>query len=818
MIKNKKIILFVFVIIGVLMFPFITHAETHVYNPNHREKVDWVWNKEGSPYILEENISIMASSSIRIEEGVDIMSASTSLYNIFINGDFTVEGSKEYPVKFMGLKDIFFYEDNSLIKNVELHDSYFYFHRSTSTIDRMTVTGNIKDFGLVSSESHVDVKNSRITENKYGVMLHKNRSENMVNHLKIENSGIYDNEEEDIINQDSVSIDARNNWWGSVEGLGLNEKRGLVDYDPWLTADPDVIPSCCSNVLFIPGLQASRLYKDDNMLWEPNRNEDVRKMSMNEMGISIDPDIYTKDIVDSAFGLKNIYKNFIDSMDSLVGDGKIKNWMPLAYDWRKSAYDVVDEEVLDKVYGLASTSPTRKITIISHSNGGLVAKALMKKLEDEGRSDIVENIIFVAVPELGTTQAILSMLHGYGQSIAGGLILSENTARTFSQNLPGAYGLLPSKGFFENNSLSVIKNPEENIFSYDKLSKFLTENVFSKASSTDNSIPLLLNSYILSRADSFHSVVDRWKPASTTKTLSIFGWGIPTTESVEYEKRKDGVAVSAVNNTDGDGTVLTKSSSENSDSTLFFNLKKLRDGIRGVINHANILESTDLLSKVKDTITKVEPVEPDYEKYFSSELPKDEDKYVIVKIYSPVNIHAYDKDGNHTGPIDNPVVGIDMEKYESNMPGSYYQDFGKIKMLEMVYDENNKIVLEGTGTGVFSADLEVKQFNKTIATTTFSEMPVTPLMTADFIIATSTDKLEMSYMNIDVDGDDIIDVVMSPNHTDKIIKKSTKKLRKIIRKMEKKKIKKEKMDKLQKAVILKQFEDILHNIEINPHI
>ena len=82
MIKNKKIILFVFVIIGVLMFPFITHAETHVYNPNHREKVDWVWNKEGSPYILEENISIMASSSIRIEEGVDIMSASTSLYNI----------------------------------------------------------------------------------------------------------------------------------------------------------------------------------------------------------------------------------------------------------------------------------------------------------------------------------------------------------------------------------------------------------------------------------------------------------------------------------------------------------------------------------------------------------------------------------------------------------------------------------------------------------------------------------------------------------------------------------------------------------------
>ena len=101
----------------------------------------------------------MASSSIRIEEGVDIMSASTSLYNIFINGDFTVEGSKEYPVKFMGLKDIFFYEDNSLIKNVELHDSYFYFHRSTSTIDRMTVTGNIKDFSVENLQKISDIPN-----------------------------------------------------------------------------------------------------------------------------------------------------------------------------------------------------------------------------------------------------------------------------------------------------------------------------------------------------------------------------------------------------------------------------------------------------------------------------------------------------------------------------------------------------------------------------------------------------------------------------------------------------------------------------------
>ena len=356
MIKNKKIILFVFVIVGVLMFPFITHAETHVYNPNRRVKTDWVWNKEGSPYILEENISIMASSSLRIEEGVDIMSASTSLHDIFINGDFTVQGSKEHPVKFIGLKSIFFYENNSLIENVELHDSYFYFYRSTSTIDRMIVTENVEDFGLISEESHVDVRNSRITGNEYGVRLQKNRSTNRINHLKIENSAIYGNAEKDILNGDSVPIDARNNWWGNKDGLGPDRKWGLIDYDPWLTADPEAIPSCCSNVLFIPGLQASRLYKDDNMLWEPNRNEDVRKMSMNEMGISIDPDIYTRDIKDSALGLKNIYKNFIDSMDSLVEDGKIKSWMPLPYDWRKGAYDVVDQEVLGKIYDLASTS------------------------------------------------------------------------------------------------------------------------------------------------------------------------------------------------------------------------------------------------------------------------------------------------------------------------------------------------------------------------------------------------------------------------------------------------------------------------------
>ena len=61
-----------------------------------------------------------------------------------------------------------------------------------------------------------------------------------------------------------------------------------------------------SSVLFIPGLQASRLYEGtvlncslncEDQLWEPNANSDVEDLYLDESGNSIRSNIYTRDII-----------------------------------------------------------------------------------------------------------------------------------------------------------------------------------------------------------------------------------------------------------------------------------------------------------------------------------------------------------------------------------------------------------------------------------------------------------------------------------------------------------------------------------------
>jgi pimeloyl-ACP methyl ester carboxylesterase len=54
------------------------------------------------------------------------------------------------------------------------------------------------------------------------------------------------------------------------------------------------------------------------------------------------------------------------------------------------------------------------VTIVAHSNGGLVAKALMAKLqaENDPLSAKIKNLVLVGVPQVGTPEAVVGVLHG----------------------------------------------------------------------------------------------------------------------------------------------------------------------------------------------------------------------------------------------------------------------------------------------------------------------------------------------------------------------------------------------------------------------
>lgn len=808
MIKIISSNLLIILLLVVLYKPNIVRAEIHVNSNDIKQ--DWYWDKANSPYILDEPIYIPKDYVLNIGEGVEIESAPNedSPNSITLDGDLNIYGSDDNPVVFNNLYSIYLSNNKFNINNAIFEGTGLDLNKSNGSLKHSTI--NKAFYAITARGSRLDISSSTISNSSYGIVSNISRSifqantnlnsiggegnamlgiynpvvDDLQNIIKINNSNIVSNLYYGILNQTVNTIDAKNNWWGRKEGPNPSETFGLVDVEPWSDSDTRSIKKitlCCSSILFVPGFEASRLYIDEsnflgtstNTLWEPNRNDDVRKLYMDSNGKSINTGIYTKDVIGVALGIKSIYKTFISSMDDLVSNKTISQWLPLAYDWRNGVYDVVDDSMVNTIARLAKDSKTGKITIIAHSNGGLVAKQLMKKLEEKSEGILVDRIINVAVPELGTPEAILSMLHGHNQSMGMGLIMSENNARSFSTNLPGAYGLLPTRKFFERNPITVISGLfDKNILvsTFNDMKNFVLNNRFSLSSSTDTQIPILLNPSLLSKNDVFHSSIDDWRPASNTEVVSIFGWGNTTSEGIVYskdphcnEKLENCTRTYSAKLTEsGDGTVLTDSNSGNANSTLYFNLNMLNKENLSGINHANIFESRQLQSKIIDTIkgNASTTTKPSYEKYFSSNLPIDTNKYVDIKIFSPVDIDVYDKQGRHTGLIYNSKIGRNIIDEEHNIPGGYYADFSGNKYVRLPYGEEYQIVLSGNDAGTFIVQTDIVQYDKVIASTTFSELPVTPLTNIDLILGTTTESFASStVMHIDIDGDGETDMV-----------------------------------------------------------
>jgi pimeloyl-ACP methyl ester carboxylesterase len=276
-------------------------------------------------------------------------------------------------------------------------------------------------------------------------------------------------------------------------GTPTFELLGVSTSSPLATTSVPCVTECYSNVLFLPGIKGSRLYRPDytggtDQLWEPTSDADIIDLHLSAFdGSSVRDDVYVKqhDILDAAFGIAPAYYGaFINDMDAIKSHQIINDWEAVPYDWRLSVNKIVNNgaEINGRIYydgalsattspyiiqeirRLAANSKTGKVTIIAHSNGGLVTKALIKKLQDEHDPILekIDKIIFVAVPQLGTPHSLGVLLHGYNEGLpsfipewapdALHVLLTEHAARTFAENAPVAYNLLPSLKYFQDVS------------------------------------------------------------------------------------------------------------------------------------------------------------------------------------------------------------------------------------------------------------------------------------------------------------------------------------------------------------------------------
>jgi pimeloyl-ACP methyl ester carboxylesterase len=549
-----------------------------------------------------------------------------------------------------------------------------------------------------------------------------------------------------------------------------------------------------SSVLFLPGIQASRLYKEGlfggtDRVWPPNElfGNDVNDLRMTDTGESAE-DIYTNDVIDTTAGVGDVYAGFERFLADLVFDEVIENWTPFAYDWR---YDVVDitengtqyeegvRSAIDEIEYLAEGSFSGKVTIIGHSNGGLLAKALLIELERSGKAGLVDKVVFLGTPQLGTPKAIGTILHGYDQGDGlTRIIMDAHDVRRVIQNLPGAYGLLPSLNYFEGLSEplvtfsdSVSTAPYRSIYgasitNYGDYIGFLRgADGLERGIDEPTFVPVRGNSPMLDDALSMHdTVLDDWVAPDGVEVIEIVGTGLPTMKSIEYrEVIEDICLIPTICEAElkmkpyarlshyGDGTVMQHSAEgySNEKKRYFVNLEEIRRAnITSRFEHHNLSEISDVQKFISDLLVGTTTLNSEF---ISPTHAAFVEEYDIEAIDSPVRMLATDNQGNQTG-----VILVDgMKTVKEEISGSQYFEFGDTKYLVIPKGANRIVKLFGEDYGGYSLttatlDDEDQQSIQTV----LENASTTPHMIAEY----SKQSGQYSSVTTDLDGDGSIDV------------------------------------------------------------
>lgn len=539
-----------------------------------------------------------------------------------------------------------------------------------------------------------------------------------------------------------------------------------------------------SSVLFLPGIKASRLYKKDwlgfeDQLWIPNRNQDVRQLEMNEAGESIN-EVYTRDILDSVFGLGDVYSGISIFFDQLVASEKIASWQSFAYDWRYAVDDIViegtqyeDERryVLELVEQLAAESYSGQVTLVGHSNGGLLAKAIMSELERLDRVDLVDRVILLASPQTGTPKAIGALLHGYDESILGGLLVRSSTARETMKNLPGVYSLLPTVEYFANtNTPVVVFEPNEateqfieaygtTITDKNTLDAFLTATGDGRGEPAEVYDADVLSQNILQATSDLHStILQSWRAPETVEVIEVTGIGLPTVSGFSYRPyvRRECTVVLAVSNCSlvthskpvpilsqlGDETVMTVSATgyQGEKKSYYFDLGTIKDELPR-IKHHNFTEHISIQNLISNILLDRDNPTP----FISSEPSVLLEPLLVLGVHSPVLPTVTNEAGQTTQVI---FEGDFIKKIE-DIPGSYIYYFGDTTYIVLPQSNLYDVALAGTGVGTVTLEIDHIVNNQQISV---QRIEIEAVATSSQAVTAITDN-KLTTVMLDKDGD-----------------------------------------------------------------
>jgi pimeloyl-ACP methyl ester carboxylesterase len=535
-------------------------------------------------------------------------------------------------------------------------------------------------------------------------------------------------------------------------------------------------PKCCSSVLFLPGFMASRLYKDGEKLWEPGLFTDSTQLLLGEAGHPIIPGISAPEVLDSVGGT-DIYESFLNSLDEMVGseEGKIHQWETFPYDWRKAVTDpALLAGLAAKLDQLAADSNTGKVSIVAHSNGGLLAKALMVHLGNTEAAALVDKIVMVGSPQIGTPKAVGALLHGYEQGIPSffPVLLSEVEARTLAQNMHGAYGLIPSAAYFTTvtepmitfegiNSpfITLMINAYESVVgNTTEYREFLIGAEGRVDPSTGDLIhPEVLRAAQFDAAQALHASIDAWVPPAGIEVYQIAGWGEETVKGFDYKGREvclEGMCYEQIRTLpqmtmDGDGTVVTPSAlymstDSNNVHRYWFDLLEHNQQVTDK-NHSTLFSAANL----GDFILAILSGQPKALPFISIDAPKySPEPRLRYFLHSPLNLSATDSSGRR---ISNNLTEI---------PGARFEKFGEVQYISLPASAAPTVNLDAYASGSFILDVQEVSGNSIVNQISFVGIPTTEDTKVSFSFPDGTIE-NVTPLEIDKNGDGTTDFSIS---------------------------------------------------------
>ncbi len=511
------------------------------------------------------------------------------------------------------------------------------------------------------------------------------------------------------------------------------------------------------NILIVPGLGGSYLWgREKNALastisWFSNTeivdpwDSWMSRLYLDKSGVK---DSYTgimgpirngsrEVITDLVFGT-DYWKNYEEELKYYDTNAKL-DWFH--YDWRKPL-STTAKRLNNKISELSKTG---KVVIVAHSLGGLAVKAYMldSKYSANAASQ-VSKVITLGTPFKGAPLAFAAIRYPKGYDLGTKGALNTRRVQSLAKNMSTAYVLAPGKRFFD----ALLKDS----YFYRSSAKPLSGQNNKQLSgwlTYDQTVSMLAKNYNSQLATN----AKKWRAAADYKSLPVplynfagyysdgLGKTYPDTFTymTEYWDSVDGEIKYNNGPSPGDGTVPLDSAIDTASNGYFYVKNADHAELIGddqAVGDDQVIEMIKRLIGDNKSTSGLDRI--------STSKPSASTKSVNWEQWtpaSPITLHLYDDQGNHTGETDESHL-------EKAIPSSTTFPAGSNYGVGVPADQNYTLKIKATGSGTFSLKKQgLNSDGEVLETIKFNDIPVN----LDTVAEITDPKNPM--INLDDDGD-----------------------------------------------------------------